>query len=478
MNLRLAIAGAARPALAILSGAIGLALAAAPARAATTSARALGMGNAYGVVAIEADMAAWNPALLGISRPGTPVFAVQLPSANLGMGNNFLSLDALNGLLPDDSGNSRTFGDATMETLVGSMSDRGWELLAVDSGARLFALAIPPLRTSLHAQADVDFQGLGLPRGLVELLLQGNTEQRNINLDGLKGASAAVVASAGLSHAVPLPMFSERPSAIGATFRYLHGLGWLNVEDASGSILTVDPEGRISADAGLRYLLTYPGDWIRTGNGLAWDLGLATQWNEALTWGLTVGNLGYIKWNKVSDKVTTAKISPRSLGLSYEAKPDGSEQTQGTPQDPFKDAFKDSVGPADGKSDIDGRLPPYARLGFAWRGALGLPPISRSPLAFNTPPLPILVAADIVQGFGNGYGVSTTPELHVGAEARPLFPMMPLRVGFSFGARSMVSMGAGLDLSFYKLDLAFGTMNGVFGNTKGVYAALTSNLAF
>ncbi len=454
------------------------AAAALPAQAATTSARALGMGNAYSAVASEADMAAWNPALLGLSRPGTPRFAVQLPSLNLGLGNNFLSIDSFAGLLPDDSGNSKVFGDATMQTMVGSIGDRGWELLAVDAGSRLFAMAIPPLRTSLHVQADLDVQGVGLPRGLVELLLQGNTSARNINLDGLKGATAAAVASAGLSHAVPLPMFAGRPSAVGATVKYLQGFGWLNVEDASGSILSVDEEGRISADAGYRYFLTYPGNWLATGTGVATDIGLASQWNETLTWGLTVGNLGFIKWNAVRDKIQTLKFAPTNLGLSYEAKPDGTEATTGSPKNPFDNAVKDTTGPADGKSDIDGHLPPFARLGFTWQGSLRLPPISKSPLAFNTPPLPVLLAADLVQGFGTGYGISTTPELHLGLESRPLLPFVPLRLGFAFGARSMVTVGAGLDLAYYKLDVAVGSMNGVFGTSKGAYAALTSNLTF
>jgi hypothetical protein len=55
---------------------------------------------------------------------------------------------------------------------------------------------------------------------------------------------------------------------------------------------------------------------------------------------------------------------------------------------------------------------------------------------------------------------------------------VPLRLGFAFGARSMVTVGAGLDLTYYKLDLAVGSMNGVFGTSKGAYAALTSNLSF
>ncbi|MBM3275134.1 MAG: hypothetical protein FJZ00_08265 [Candidatus Sericytochromatia bacterium] len=92
--------------------------------------------------------------------------------------------------------------------------------------------------------------------------------------------------------------------------------------------------------------------------------------------------------------------------------------------------------------------------------------------------MPVLVSADIKQGFGTGYGISLVPEVHVGMETRPLTELVPFRLGVSLGARTMVSLGTGVDLGFFKLDTALGMMNGVFGGSKGIYAAVTSQLEF
>lgn len=451
-----------------------------PAFAAATNARALGMGNAYSAVAEEADMAAWNPALLGLSRKRTPAFALTAPSVNLGLGNNFFSYDSLLSLLPDDTGNSRNLGDANMDALMRSFNDPTVQL-ALDSGIRT-AVALPQLRTSAMLQFDADIQNVGLPKGIFELLLRGNTEARDIRLEGLKGGTISALASAAVSHAVPVPLFSGRESSVGVTVRYIQGLAWGTVLDASGSILTMDEEGRLSADGGGRAAFSYtgqPGELLGVGSGVTADLGFASKWNESVTFGVTVGNLGWLKWNKVQDKVASVKFGPTNLGMGYTAGEDGQEQTQGQPNDPFKDTFKTSDGSLHGKDGVDGKIPAYARIGVSWAGAFNLPRISNSPLYWNTPPVPVTFAADVQQGFGNGYGISTVPELRLGAEARPLGDILPLRMGVSFGGvRPMVGMGVGLDLRFVRLDLATGTMYGIFGGAKGSYAALTSQMTF
>ncbi len=467
-----------------------IALSAGPAWATASNARALAMGNAYSAVAEEADMAAWNPALLGLSRPYTPAFTLTAPSVNLGLGNNFFSYDSLLGLLPDDTGNSRILGDANMDALMKSFNDPTVQL-AVDSGFRT-ALALPPLRTSVMLQGDVDVQNLGLPKGIFELLLQGNTTARDIRLEGMKGGTLSALASAAVSHGLPIPFLAGRESSVGVTVRYIQGLAWGTVLDASGSILTVDEEGRLAADAGARTLVSYSqdvgkvlglgsggADLLGTGSGVTADLGFACKWNDQINWGVTVGNLGFIKWNKVQDKVATLKFAPTNLGMGYNAGADGTDQTTGQPKDPFKNATTSTDGEYNGLDNVDGRIPAYARLGFSWRGGVTFPRISNSPLYWNAPPVPVILAADLQQGFGTGYGISTVPELHVGVEARPLTEFLPLRMGVTFGGvRPMVGLGVGLDLKFMKLDLATGTMYGVFGGAKGSYLALTSQMAF
>ncbi|MBI6546264.1 MAG: hypothetical protein HY692_05685 [Cyanobacteria bacterium NC_groundwater_1444_Ag_S-0.65um_54_12] len=451
-----------------------------PAVAGATDARALSLGNAYSALADEADMAAWNPALLGLSRSKAKILLFTAPSLHLGVGNNFLSYDSILNLLPDAHGNPRSLSEANVKVLLSGLTEGSWQL-ALDGGLRA-ALAIPLLRTSIHFQADADVQGIGLPRGLLELLLSGNTSVKQLPLETLAGGKITSLASVGISHAIPIPLPFGRQSAVGVTVRYLQGLAYATIPEASGSLLSSDADGKISSNAYVRYLATWPGATRNTfdlgqllqlgqvGSGVAADLGFTNQWNEHITWGITVGNLGYLRWHKVKDRIFTTYIEPfgGGFGLNGPAKlPD------------FNQAKKEINGPQDGKSNIDGGYPPFGRLGFAWSGALGFPPISKEPGFWNTPAMPITLTADLQQGFGTGYGISLNPELRLGMEARPLGAFLPLRIGTTLGGnRPLAAVGIGLDISAFRLDIASGTMFGILGNAKGSYFTLTSSLLF
>lgn len=448
---------------------LALALSARPAWALATDARALAMGNAYSVVADEADMAAWNPALLAIHRPGDHWFELTAPSLSLGLGNNFLTLNSIQTLLPDANGNAASLSAADEQNLLAGLPSSGWQL-ALDSGAR-GAIASPPLATSLTLETDADVQGLGIPHDLVQLLLEGNSNTPQVDISALKGATVTAVAAAGVSHAISLPRLFGKQSALGITVKYLQGLAYATIPDATGSILSTSAIGQVSATASLEYEAAYPtslSNLLSTGSGVAVDLGFVNQLTDQLRWGAVLGNLGYIKWNNVQDRVENLDQAPTGAGLSATG-------PATTPN--FNKDLTSTPGSNNGQSNVDGHLPPYARLGVAWDGTLALP--GSTPL-HPLWSMPMVAALDVQQGFGEGYGISTRTEVRVGLEVRPLGRWLPLRIGSTFGGDlPMMGAGFGLDFDRFKLDLAAGTMFGYFdANTKGLYATATTNLAF
>ena len=449
-----------------LGACLTLLLPAPPAWALATDARALAMGNAYSMVADEADMAAWNPALLAISQPTEHWFEMTAPSVNLGLGNNFLSLNSLETLLPNAKGQAASLSQNAVSSLLAGLPSSGWQL-ALDSGARA-AIASPPLATSVMLETDADVQGLGIPHDLVQLLLEGNTSTPQVDISALDGATVAAIASAGISHAIALPHFLGKESALGVTVRYLQGLAYGTVTNASGSLATTNSLGQVSASASVEYQAAYPtslSNLLSTGSGVAVDLGFVNQLDDRLRWGLMMGNLGYIKWNHIQDRIESINQAPTGAGLSATG-------TSTTPN--FSNALKQTNGPSNGQSNIDGHLPPYARIGVAWDGNLGF---SRTASNRNPWSMPVIASLDAQQGFGNGYGISTTPELRLGLEVRPLGRWLPLRVGTTVGGDlPMMGAGFGIDLDRFRIDVAGGTMFGYFDNsTKGLYGTVTTN---
>ncbi len=454
-------------ALAVAAG-LSLLLTAPPAWALATDARALAMGNAYSMVADEADMAAWNPALLAISQPNQHWFELTAPSVNLGLGNNFLSLNSLVNLLPNAKGQAASLSQNAVSSLLAGLPTSGWQI-ALDSGARA-AIASPPLATSVMLETDADMQGVGIPHDLVQLLLEGNTGTPQVDISALDGATVAAIASAGISHAIALPHFLGKESALGVTVKYLQGLAYGTVTNATGSLATTDPLGEVSASASLEYQAAYPSslsNLLSTGSGVAVDLGFVNQLDDQLRWGLMMGNLGYIKWNHIQDRIESVNQAPTGAGLSATG-------AASTPN--FSNALKQTSGVNNGKSNIDGHLPPYARIGIAWEGNLGLPRTSRSHDPWS---MPVIASLDAQQGFGEGYGISTTPELRIGLEVRPLGRWLPLRVGTTVGGDlPMMGAGFGIDLDRFRIDVAAGTMFGYFDNSaKGLYGTVTTNFA-
>lgn len=450
---------------------LGLAGLANPASASGSStARAMGMGGAQSAIADEADQGLWNPALLAMPRRAPGDFLLFSTSVGAGVGNTFASFDTLRTLLPDADGKRRTFTEAEWATFAAGLPEEGLGLIG-DGGVRV-AVASPFLRTGISATLDTSIRNIGVPRGLVDLLLRGNANASSIPLSGLQGAAAYGVANVAISHAIPLPLGLGKASSLGITARYIPAMAFASVTEASGSALTVDEEGRLSANGHLRYegVLSAPTAIAppRPQESLLFDIGFANRWNDNVTWSVMAANIGStLQAGPWTDKTVDLVLPPTTLGLDLSG---------GTPKAPdFSGVTQSGVGSRDGEARRTVTVPLLLRGGLAWEGDLGLR--GRLSDVLGDARSPYSFALDLSQGLGEGFGVSRNPQVSMGLEGRPLGRWLALRTGVRLGgAYPMGGVGLGLDLRFFRLDLATGTVGGLFGNAKGSYLWLTSSL--
>jgi hypothetical protein len=401
---------------------------------AMANARSLGMAGAYTAVADGADAMRWNPASLGKATKSEHLALTLAPNLALGFGNNLLSFGELANLI-----DSRTLNAENTERILETLPGTGWRLM-LGTGTSL-ALAMPNSRTGVFLDAALDTKGIDVPRDVIALLLNGNASLPNVRIDDLEGATATAVASLGSSFAFPLG--SE--GGLGMNLRYLRGIGYAKVTEASGTLFSLSSTGEMGADARLTT------EYATGGNGIAADFGIAGIVGERLRWGAVLGNVGAMSWSRISIKDYSLKVEPFPLVSATGSVTDFSAQT--------RDALKEESR-EEGPREI--WLPPYARLSGAIQ-----------------PWQPVMLTGEFQVGFGDGYGVSSIPELKLGSELR-LLSWLPIRGGFALGGDQglLLATGLGLDLPGFRLDFAMGGLNGFGSHAKGATYALSNTLYF
>jgi hypothetical protein len=421
-----------RASLALLAG-IAVLVAALPAEA-MVNARSMGMAGVYGIAPHDADAMLWNPALLGLAGPRDHFSMTVLPNLSLGLGNNVLSFTELAGLIAN-----RKFESAEVQQVLETLPPTGWRVL-FDSGTSL-AVSMPSSRTGVFMEAIADTKGLDVPRDLFALVLNGNASVPNVRIDSLQGATATGAASLGTSFAFPVGAVAS----LGMNLRYMRGLAYARVSEARGSLLSVDASGKYSADA---YVET---EVATSGNGIAADLGAAGLLGGRLHWGAVLGNLGVMNWSQVDVTAYTLKVEPFSIVDASGSVTDFGAVT--------RDAMTESKRQEGPREMV---LPPYARLYGAFH-----------------PWQPLAVTGVFQVGFGEGFGVSQTPELKLGSELR-LIDWLPLRGGIAVGGERglFFTTGLGLDMPHFRLDFAMGAINGVAGHARGASYTLSNTLRF
>ncbi|HEY9897880.1 MAG TPA: DUF5723 family protein [Pantanalinema sp.] len=412
----------------------------AAASAAALDARSLGLGRSQLALDVAASTAWTNAALLGLPTSQGAAIA-PLPVLSLGLGNDAFGFQTLDELLK-----GKTLSDADVRQLTAAIPASGLGL-KLDFGTAI-GVSAPMHRSGFFVRAAADTVGLALPKDLFTLLL-GNAGTTKVSIDSLQGARADAFADVGFSFGVPVSFQGARATALGLTARYIQGLGFARITEATGKLLETHADGSFSGAAQATY------QYGTMGAGGALDLSVASEVRDDLRLVAALSNIGAVRWPRITEQRHTYRLEPYQLGFSGA---DG--QFNATAPSTTTDQ---SDGSNNGKELWD-PLPLKLGIGAKW-----LPLRS----------LPLKVFGDVELGTGRAYGVSTQPEVHLGAEFRPI-GWLPLRAGLSAGGERATSFtsGLGLELAACRLDLAIGSYDGLFSSSKGGYYALASQFTF
>jgi len=420
-----------------------------------TSARALGMGSAYTLLAEGFEAAEWNPAVLAAShRPG---FSIGLPAGSMEFGSNSWGFSDFRRY------SGRALSDADKQALL-DMVDTTLVVRGIVGVAPL-GLSIGPFALSVSTAASTE---AGLGRDAVELALFGNASRSGAGQyftaagSGARGWSATTIAG---SFAMPVSTPLGR-LALGVTGKKIFGHG-LGLARETSSQLQVNPQFAATA-AGHAIYTAYPdsfsvegpGDLLggtgTPGSGFALDVGGVLELaGRRLTIGAVLVNvIGGMSWDegRLRYERSAQAVTQQPDGTVIDSDQHLTLDGAAIDGDPVARGLKDSLM---ARSDFS-RL---ARVGVTM--SLG----------------GITLAGDAQVRLSRGLDEQPQQVVRAGAEY-VLLGFLPLRagIGSDFAETLMLSAGSGLHLGPVHLDVGVANLSG--SDHPGVRVAAGLGLIF
>jgi len=470
-------------------------------------ARMLGMNGSYTTIARGYQCIGVNPANLAAYN----YLSINLLNLNLGLSNNAFSLKNYNTINGANLEDTLSFTYYPKSQFYGMFGGEGIRLM------QSIKLPLPILNFSTWNFAlTSDFSSnidMGIPNGFIDLLLLGNPFGSSLSLD--MAQNSIVTQDIGFSYGHSFNGFS-----IGFTLKYILGLFYMGMKSIETPFITTNINGFTGQN---QYLIQQ----ALGGDGKGLDIGFTTsELKDGYRFGLSVINLlGTVNWaqdhfirtelentlknsagdfylranefmyvNMVMDSVTGTSFSQTSGDplIYYEIykvipleKLSGMNMTRqdsallitlsdGTYYFPSGGEYKltDLIGDGDttytvndnfvkyasgGKSPFQTRQPMYLRLGMSrkWEEEA-------------------IVVADLITGFSNNYGSSSSWRASFGVEIIR-FKDQFLRFGYAIGGitKKSISLGYGRKLGSLQLDIGM-SFNGGFSieTAKGIDFAI------
>ncbi|RKY61220.1 MAG: hypothetical protein DRP96_03870 [Candidatus Neomarinimicrobiota bacterium] len=245
--------------------------------------RGMALAGAYGVMARGLFTVDYNPANLAI--PERYKSYRVLGGLATSFTNNMLSLRKYN----DYNGKDMEADDGLLkEQFLSEIPAKGWRIFTD------LHLPLPYLNFSRYNKAftsDMILIGdVGLPRGLVRLIFDGNPIGKDMNLDFRE--DFLIMNQWAYSFAFPI-----RKLFFGVSLKYLQGISYfgLNPDSSYGYVRTNFTSGKNYMEGEGYYLFQQSVG----GRGFAMDIGITSQEINGYRLGFSVTNLfGRIKWNE------------------------------------------------------------------------------------------------------------------------------------------------------------------------------------
>ncbi|MBI5473762.1 MAG: hypothetical protein HY961_15600 [Ignavibacteriae bacterium] len=399
--------------------------------------RGMGMARTSVADARGLDAVGINPANLSLLGREIMTFSV-LPITGF-LSADFLTYDIYSKYLQNGSELSALSQSSKEEVL--SAFDGPVGNGRVEATARLFGMTLRIDSTkSIAFTVDYGFVGAGtFPREYARFLLDGNLPGSTFRIDGV-AAEVYWHRTYELSYGMPLPTPAFLQSlSFGVGVKFVEGYGYFSLNKLTTTLVT-NSSGMISGDVSmLARRVNTDGlsdplkDFFQTsaGYGVGLDVGFTASLSENLTFGLSVTDIGSIRWTReieemsLDSTVTTADPSVltnvRSLANSTRN-------------------GRRSIG------EFSTRLPGLVRFGLAAR-------IDRLLGAGNHDEL--LAAIEYSQGIGASAPLKGQPRISFGVEYKPT-SWLPIRGGLAVTGSSSAHVALGLGLIFrsMRLDIA------------------------
>lgn len=428
-----------------------------------SSPRLVGMARANSAVARGLDAVGVNPALFVIPH-GANTEIVILP-LGLRIGSNFMNYDLYStyftGVDDPVTGErvAKHLTHSDKQKILSSLGG-GNGRVNIDSEVRWFGLTYRhDFFGGISLTAADRFAGnIVIPQDYLRMLFEGFSEVGSTyNFNGAD-AQSWWIRQYAVSYATPrLRVLQWLPwTSFGISVKHVQGYAYFGIESYEGYISTKGfDEGFVLGGAMSVLARRAAADFIQdpgahdfnplqqpAGTGWGVDIGIAAGITRTLVVGLSVTDIGYLRWSRN----TFGSVARSTFEIDDIL---SSEQ-----QDSLRNSYRGedvSIGP------FTTSLPTALRLGATMRVRPQL-----------------IVAADYTQGFNSMPGNSTTPRISAGAEWRPV-GFLPLRSGIALGGYDDFTwaFGFGVHVGFFNLDIATENVGIVLYPTKSKQVSVT-----
>ena len=181
--------------------------------------RSVALAGATTTIADGIYAVGFNPGLIAFQKDKP--FMLQLGGIDFGLGNNYLSMAAMNALSGD------TLDSDEKTTIINRFKSRGG--FTFDLFGQLATPGLNYASGNMVLTSNILYMSsYSLPAGMARLMLEGNAN--NPDIDMTLGLEIMSVHELGFSFAVPFESY-----AVGFTLKYLQGLFYMGIDPDSSS---------------------------------------------------------------------------------------------------------------------------------------------------------------------------------------------------------------------------------------------------
>jgi hypothetical protein len=405
----------------------------------------MGMARTFVASSRGLDAVDINPANLSVTDNSTVAFSI-FP-IGVHVGSDFLDYRLytryFTGVQTDSGRVGRYLTEQDKKIIMNNFTDPVASTSA-EVEARLLGVTFRIERLGAAALTVTDRVGAfaDVPRDYIEFLLNGNPVGSSYAFNGTK-VQASWTREYALSLGAGVPVKFMKSFAVGAAIKIVHGFGYYEVQRFNTSLMT-DEHATLTGSvdflarragvdpSGTRFIGAYKLFPKLAGKGLGVDLGVRGEVNEFLSIGVSVTDIGSLRWSSNTEE----KFADTTIVVD----------------DPLSESQRSTIeNVVEGKTRSAGRfsthLPTTLRLGAVVE-------VQKLPEMKNMPG-ELLLEINYNQSLVLTPYSTKNPRVSIGLEYKPL-PWLPLRSGVSFGGTDHMNLalGFGINLSVFDFEIA------------------------